>query len=173
MFALVRDMPLMAEDRHPSTALDAWTASRWMKHVLLHELYREFGLTSVLIYAAHEVTPALWPWLPADLLQEVEGAALPDVHAFVRAQVGADWMALDATWPQAAGALGVRVNDHFEAGRDMKLACDPDELFHVPDDVPPLEYYESMIEQVVGGQRERRERFFGRLAAWIEERTAS
>lgn len=170
MFALVRDMRLTDDDTDPPAAIEAWAGSRWTKHALLHELFQEFGLNSALIYAAQEVTPALWPWLPSDLTNELTDAGpLPDVHAFVRAQVGPDWMAIDATWPEPAASLGIEVNDHFEAGRDMRLACDPDELFHVPDDAPLHPYYEALVDRIVGEQQARRQRFFSRLASWIAE----
>lgn len=172
IFTLVRDMPFAPTDDEPAAVLDTWRASGWTKHFLLHELYSDFGLNPVLIYAAHEISPATWPWLPTALRSEVLADPLPDVHAFIRLQIGSEWMAIDATWPTAAASLGVPVNGRFEVGRDMKLACDPDELFHVNEDLDARTYYESMIERIVGEQVARRGSFFEALAHWLEERPA-
>lgn len=156
------------EDAEPATALERWRASQWTKHALLHELCREFGLQSVLIYAAHEIAPTTWPWLPAELMRALDAGPIPDVHAFVRVQIGQEWMALDATWPSAAAALGAPVNERFEVGRDMKLACDPDELFHAPEDGDLREYHRVLLARVAGDQIERRARFFAELTRLID-----
>lgn len=171
LFSLVRDMPLGAQDRMPSVALEEWRASPWMKHVLLHELYGEFGLTSILIYASQEITAEGWPWLPEQLRSEIEARPLPDVEAFLRLQVGSEWMAVDATWPLWMRRLGVPVNERFEAGRDMRLACDPDELFHVPDDADATTSYRAVLLDVVGAEMGRRTQFFQDLTNWIDEQT--
>lgn len=168
LFALVRDMGPDAEEAELSTALERWRASQCTKHALLHQLYREFGLNSVLIYAAHVITPETWPWLPATVRQELGAGPLPDVHSFVRLQIGSEWMAVDATWPSMARSLGAPVNDRFEAGRDMRLGCDPDELFHAPEGRDLHEYYRTLLVRVAGHDLERRSRFFAELARVID-----
>jgi len=169
LFALVRDMASAADDEEPPTAIERWRASQWTRHALLHQLYREFGLNSVLICATHAITTETWPWLPATVRRELEVGPLPDVHSFVRVQIGSNWMAVDATWPSTARGLGAPVNDRFDAGRDMKLASDPDELFHAPEDGDDLrEYYRALVVRVAGHDLERRARFFAELARLID-----
>ncbi|MBX7112330.1 MAG: hypothetical protein K1X87_10865 [Dehalococcoidia bacterium] len=171
LFSLVRDMPLSAEDAAPEGAIDEWSASPWTKHVLLHQLYRDFGLASALIYAAHEITPAAWPWLPPAMRSQLE-LPLPDVQAFLRVQIGSEWMAVDATWPLTLRGLGVPVNERFDAGHNMRLACDPDELFHVPEDANAGRLYQAILTGVTGDQMERRARFFRQLTSWFDEQTS-
>ncbi|MEZ4552407.1 MAG: hypothetical protein AB7L91_11010 [Dehalococcoidia bacterium] len=172
LFALVRDMPLTANDARADAAIESWRASQSTKHVLLQQLYRDFGLDCVLIYAAHEVTPSLWPWLPPGLIEELANGSIPDVHAFLRLNLGAEWMAVDATWPARTASLGAPANSRFEPGRDMTLACDPDELFHVPDTADPTEYYELLVHRIVGDAAERRRSFLQHVAAWLDAGTA-
>ncbi|MGE0228619.1 MAG: hypothetical protein AB7I38_07265 [Dehalococcoidia bacterium] len=172
LFALVRDMPLTADDAGIGPAIEDWRASQATKHILLYQLYRDFGLDCVLIYAAQEVTPSLRPWLPSELIDETVSDPIPDVHAFLRLNIGAEWMAIDATWPARTASHGVPTNDRFEPGRDMTLACDPDELFHVPDSTDPTEFYELLVSRIVGDAAERRRSFLRRLDAWLGGETA-
>ncbi len=168
IFALVRDMPYRpASDGQPATTIEEWQGVASGKHALLHALYREFGLQSVLIHAACEITESSWPWLPDDLKAQLRDGPLPDVHTFLRLEFGPEWMTLDATWPLAAGQLGIPVNERFEAGREMKLASEPDELFHVPEDVDPEEYKATILGGIVGDQAARRERFIETLSDWL------
>src|SRR5438552_3259699 len=43
-------------------------------------------------------------------------------------------MAVDATWPLAAGAFGLSVNERFVWGKEMRIACTPIETLVVPED---------------------------------------
>jgi hypothetical protein len=170
IFALVRDMPYRrASDRRPQTTIEEWQGTCSGKHYLLHALYREFGLNSILIHAAYEVTASDWPWLPEDLQAQLREGPVPDVHTFLRLEIGNEWMTVDATWPLAASHLGLPVNERFEAGKEMKLACDPDELFHVPEDVDPQAFKEALLERHVGDEAERRGRFIEGLSEWLEK----
>jgi hypothetical protein len=168
LFALVRDMPYeRASDAEPETAIDEWRGTSWGKHYLLHALYREFGLHSILLHATHEISVQDWPWLPPELQRELQDDPIPSVHTFIRLEVGTEWMTVDATWPVAAGQLGLLVNERFETGKDMKIACDIDELFHVPEQADPLEFRAAILERVIGDQVERRERFIEALSEWL------
>lgn len=168
IFALVRDMPYRpASDGQPATTIEEWQGTASGKHSLLRALYREFGLHSILIHAACEISESAWPWLPDELKAQLRDGPIPDVHTFLRLEVGSEWMTVDATWPLAAAQLGLPVNERFEAGREMKLASEPDELFHVPEDVDPEEYKDTILRGVVGGQATRRERFLEALSEWL------
>ena len=74
--------------------------------MLLQALYEEFGLSSLLIHAAHEFTAETAPWLPAELRAYLEGGPIPDVHTFLRLHIDGQWMTVDATWPLAPKASG-------------------------------------------------------------------
>lgn len=167
LFALVRDMPYQAADTDVGAAVREWRASGCTKHALLHELYREFGLQSILIQAAHEISVASWPWLPRALRDELEAGPVADVYTFLRVQVGSEWMAIDATWPTRLVASGTPMNERFEPGRDMRVACDPDELFHVPDETDPAVLRAELLGRLSSEQLERHSRFFGALEHWL------
>ena len=168
LFALVRDMPYRPNpDPSPEATIEAWHATCWGKHYLLHTLFRDFGLQSTLIHAYYEVRPTEWRWLPEELLKEAQAAPVPNLHTFVRLQLDDEWMAVDATWPAAAGRFGLPVNERFEPGRDMKLVCDPDELFHAPLDADPVTFRNRILADFIGDQLERRDRFFDALGDWL------
>ena len=65
------------------------------------------------------------------------------------------------------GLLGLPVNERFELGRDQIVACDPIEVFHIPDDADPQELKERLIALHAAGQEERRERFIVALSSWL------
>src|SRR5690606_11564048 len=115
------------------------------KHYLLRDLLEELGLSATVMLAAHEFTSENAPWLPPNLATEVRLAPLPDVHAFLRVEYNPvlhEWMTVDATWPAAARSLGLPSNPAFEPGRDQRIACDPIEVYHVPEGTDPQELKE-------------------------------
>lgn len=179
-FALVRDMPYArASDRDPGTVLREWRGTCSGKHLLLEALLGELGYASMLMLALHEFTPENTPWLPPELRTEVERAAVPDVHVFLRvesdpAREDRGWMTVDATWPLAAGALGLPVNERWVTGRDMRVACDPIEVHHVPEGEDALDYRDRILErEVAGEQAARRDRFIEGLARWLASATST
>jgi len=176
IFAVVRDLPYeRASDRRPATTIAEWRATCTGKHVLLHALYAEYGLRSVLIHAAHEFTRERAPWAPPALAAILNAGPVPDVHTFLRLEHNSRWTTVDATWPLAAARLGLPVNKRYEDGRGMRVACDPDELHHVPDpsDVDAVDALkERMLADYAGAQRPRREAFIAGLAAWLRDELA-
>ena len=170
-FRLVRDMPYhRATDRKPETLLREWRGTCSGKHYLLRDLFEELGLAATVILATHEFTPENSPWLPPNLLTEVRLAPLPDVHAFLRVehdQVMHEWVTVDATWPAEARRLGLPANPSFEPGRDQHIACDPIEIFHVPEDADPQELKDRILADHVGAQAARREAFIAALSDWL------
>lgn len=175
-FRLVRDMPYRrASDRSPETIIREWTGTCSGKHYLLRDLFEELGMASTVILATHEFTPESAPWLPPHLATEVALAPLPDVHAFLRVEHDPDlheWMTVDATWPAAARRLGMPSNPSFEAGRDQKIACDPIEIFHVPEDTDPQELKARITADFVGAQGARRDAFIQALSDWLARELA-
>ena len=175
-FALVRDMPYArASGREPETTIAEWRGTCSGKHYLLQALLEELGLGVILIAAVHEFTAENAPWLPPPLRAMVADRPVPDVHNFLRVESDAElgpegWMTVDATWPLAARALGLPANERWVAGRDMTVACDPDQVFHVPDDADPQQFKQRIIEQEFGDQAERRDRFVEALSRWLAER---
>lgn len=168
LFALVRDMPYArASDPEPETAVEEWRGTSWGKHYLLHVLYREFGLHSILLHATHQISAQDWPWLPAELREQLEPGPIPSVHTFIRLEIGTEWMTVDATWPAAAARLELPVNERFDAGKDMQLACDVDELFHMPEQADPQAFRAAILEQCVGEHAARRDRFIASLSEWL------
>ncbi|MGE3960302.1 MAG: hypothetical protein AB7F65_01305 [Dehalococcoidia bacterium] len=171
-FRLVRDMPYRrASDRHGETLLREWRGTCSGKHYLLRDLFEELGLAAVVILATHEFTPESAPWLPPHLATEVRLAPVPDVHAFLRVEhdpVMHEWMTVDATWPADARRLGLPANPSFEPGRDQHMACDPIEVFHVPEESDPQELKDRIVADHVGTQGARRDAFITALSDWLE-----
>jgi hypothetical protein len=171
-FTLVRDMPYRrASSRDPEVTIAEWRGTCSGKHILLHALFEELGLASTMILAPHEFSEEYSPWLPPALLEDVRRAPVPDVHTFLRVQPDfeADWMTVDATWPLAARALGLPVNEAFIAGEDMEVAADPIEIHHVPPDVDPIEMKQRILADWPAERRERREAFLAALMDWLAE----
>ena len=170
-FRLVRDMPYRrASDRQPETILREWQGTCSGKHYLLAELFDELGLATMVMIATHEFDAENSPWLPPHLATEVRLAPLPDVHTFLRVEHDAtmhEWMTVDATWPAVARTLGMPSNASFEVGRDQVIACDPIEMFHVPEDTDPQELKERILADHVGAQAARREAFIASLSDWL------
>lgn len=136
--------------------------------MLLQGLYEEFGLGTMLICGLHEFSQASHPWLPAHLLEDLErNGPVRDVAMFLRLHTNGDWMTIDATWPLAAAHLGLPVNERFEENHEMTLACDPDEVYHVPPQADPEEFEQIMIERYIGDTLARRNRFIDDLGAWL------
>jgi hypothetical protein len=170
-FELVRDLPYArASGRDPEKTIHEWRGTCSAKHELLKALFEELGLDVLLIAARHEFTSRNTPWLPAPLLAMVDETPVPDVHHFLRvATPDGDWSTVDATWPLAARRLGLPANERYEPGRDMTVACDPDEIVHVPDETDPREFKNRMLAELAPGDLERRERFIDGLIHWLGE----
>jgi hypothetical protein len=172
-FTLVRDMPYRrASSRDPLVTAAEWTGTCSGKHYLLQALLEELGLATMLIVCTHEFTAENSPWLPPELLAQLDDGPMPDVHQFLRVQSNPNapdggWVTVDATWPLAAGALGLPVNEEWEPARGMQVAADPIELFHTPPDIDPQTYKEQIIEREIGDQAARRDRFIEALSDWL------
>lgn len=172
LFALVRDMPFARPtDGSIETVMSEWRATAPGKHVLLQALFEEFGLSTMLISALHEFSLERTPWLPAELRTHLDAGPIPDVHMFVRLQIEGDWITVDATWPLAAARVGFPANERFEPGKEMPIACDPDEILHVPPDVDPDDFEAFMVQRHIGDQLARRDAFLDAVSAYLEVAT--
>ena len=172
-WALVRDMPYdRASDTRVETLVDEWRGTCSGKHLLLARLLGELGHNSMFMTALHEFTPANSPWLPPELLAEVERSPVRDVHNFLMVESESGWFAVDVTWPVAARSLGLPANQAWTPGRNMIVAADIDEIYDVPDDADAMEFKAGVLEDHVGAHgtpgRERRERFIEALSAWLK-----
>lgn len=170
-YRLVRDMPYRrASDREPETVIREWRGTCSGKHYALKAIFEELGLPVTLIAVTHEFTAENSPWLPPHLLTEVSYAPVPDVHNFLRVQAeppDGDWMTVDATWPSAARTLGLPANTSFKPGVDQQIACEPSEVFHVPDDEDPQAFKERLLAIHAGKQAARRDVFIRSLSDWL------
>lgn len=170
-FRVVRDLPYArTADRAPETVVREWRGTCSGKHYLLAAVLEALGYDASVMLATHHFTPENSPWLPPHLLAAVREAPVPDVHTFLRVchePVADEWMTVDATWPVAARALGLPVNETLQPGVDQRIACEMEELFHVPEDEDPQAVKERIIEIHAGGQAARRDRFIRDLAAWL------
>lgn len=176
-FALVRDMPYeRASEPRPETVIEDWRGTCSSKHLLLGALLRELGRDNVVMTVLHEFTPRNSPWLPPTLLAEVQSEPVPDVHNFLMVEDEAGWFAVDATWPVAAKALGLTVNEEWRPGRNMEIAADVDEVYDTPEDEHPLDFKARVLDHHVGERgtpgRQRRERFIEDLAVWLRNAVA-
>ncbi|MSQ41643.1 MAG: hypothetical protein EXR65_01205 [Dehalococcoidia bacterium] len=176
-FALVRDLTYQrASASDPETTIREWRGTCSGKHHLLQALFEELGYRTILIAATHRFTLENTPWAPPELRALLAAGPVPDVHDFLRLQHDPQvepprWMTVDATWPLGAHVLGLPANERFEPGRDMAVAADVDELFHVPRDVDQQQFKQRIIEREFGAAEvERRERFLAALSRWLVER---
>lgn len=172
LFEVVRDMPFgRPPERTAAGAIAAWCGTSYEKHLLLQEAYEDFGLRALLMCATHEFTVRNSPWLPDALRTDIEAnGALPAVHHFVRVELAEDeWVTVDATWPLGVRTLGLPVNELLRPGRNHVLACDADELFHVPPGVDPAEMTAALVARHVGTQEVRLEHCYATLARWLSD----
>jgi hypothetical protein len=144
-FALVRDMPYRrASSRRPEAIIDEWRGTCSGKHYVLHGIFEELGLDSRLCLATHVFDEAGTRHFPPALRAEGVAAAVPDVHTFLRIRAPAGWTDVDATWPRAAGRLGLPVNEQFIPGQSMTLACAPIDISEIPAGVDPQAVKEAL-----------------------------
>lgn len=168
-FALVRDMPWVAtSDPQPELTLAAWRGHDASKHYLLRQLLYELGHPSILMACTHEWSVESAPWATGELRAILDAGPVADVHTFLRVESDEGWGTVDATWPLATAHLGLPVNERFVPGREMRVACDPEELFHVPDATDPEEFRRRLLDAHLDERgpdaRERRDRFRAALA---------
>lgn len=171
-FALVRDMPYRrASSRAPEAIIREWRGTCSGKHYLLADLFRELGLESRVIMCTHRFTPGNTRHFPAALRALLAAGPVPDVHTYLRVKAAPGWMTVDATWPGSAGPLGMPVNQNFQPGSDMMLACDPIDCYEVPAGEDPQQFKERLIDQFCGASSSRRDDFIEGMARWLGEST--
>jgi hypothetical protein len=133
-FRLVRDMPYArAADVRPETVIRAWRGTCSGKHSLLKAVFAELGIASQLMACTHRFSHEDSERVPAALRPLLHDGDFVDVHNYLVVQSPEGEMLVDETWPAAARAFGLPVNEEFVWGRDMRLACVPLAVFAVPD----------------------------------------
>jgi hypothetical protein len=172
VFALVRDMPYQrANSRESEATIQEWRGTCSGKHYLLKALLEELGFEARLVMCTHLFTAQNTGHFPVSLRAQVCPQPIPDVHTFVRLKTEAGWMDVDATWPCQAKSLGMTVNDQFCLGVNMRIACDPIEIFEVPQGGDPQAIKEKLIETYCGPQMEQRDQFIEGISQWLQEST--
>lgn len=178
VFSLVRDMPyLRATSRQPGAVLREWRGTCSGKHYLLNQLFQELGYETRIIMCTHQFTQENSRHFPESLRVHLAGGPIPDVHTFLRLRpMGSDstelkadagWTRLDATWPRETAVLGMTVNQRFEPGMDMQLACQPIEFFEVPEEADPQAFKEQLIGTFCAGQMSERELLIEGIGEWL------
>jgi len=171
-FALVRDMPWVAAgDPLPEVTLAAWRGHDASKHYLLRQLLHELGHASILVACTHGWSVESAPWATDELREMLDEGPVADVHTFLRVDSDAGWSTLDATWPLDSARLDLPANERFAPGHDMRVACDPEELFHVPDEADPEQFRRRLLDAHLDERgpaaRARRDAFRDALERWL------
>ena len=168
VFALVRDMPYQrASSRGPEAIVSEWRGTCSGKHYLLKSLFEDLDLDARVMMCTHLFTEQNTAHFPESLRALVSQAPIPDVHTFIRIGTSTEQMDVDATWPLYTRRLGMAVNDHFQMGINMRVACDPIETFDVPDGMDAQTFKEELIEKHCASHTERRDRFIEGMSAWL------
>jgi hypothetical protein len=89
-------------------------------------------------------------------------------HNFIRLETFTGWMDIDATWPLNTQRLGMPVNEEFEMGVNMRIACEPVEIFAVPKSTDPQAFKEKLVQEFCGTKVESRDGFIETLSAWLD-----
>lgn len=168
VFTLVRDMPYQrASSREPAATIREWRGTCSGKHYLLKALFEEMGLEARIVMCPHVFSEQNTTHFPAHLRAQASNQPVPDVHTFIRLKFDDKWMDVDATWPLPASHLGMPVNDGFQPGVNMQIACEPVEFFEVPDSIDPQTFKEQLIKTHCGSQSEQRDQFIQGMSRWL------
>ena len=133
VFALVRDMPYQrASSREPTVTIQEWQGTCSGKHYLLETLFEELGFETRIVMCTHTFTEQNTLNFPEGIRRHLSAGPVPDVHTFIRLKDAGKWVDIDATWPMHTKRLGMRVNERFEPGINMEIACEPIDFFEVP-----------------------------------------
>jgi hypothetical protein len=171
-FALIRDMPYQrASSREPQTIVAEWRGTCSGKHYALDRIFRELGFNSRVVMCTHRFTPENTGHFPAELRNLLSDEPVPDIHTYLRVESPEGWMTVDATWPASSEPLGMLVNDVFEPGNDMTIACDPIDHYPVPPGVDPQGYKEQLIQEFCGSASAARDRFIEGMSRWLSDST--
>lgn len=173
VFRLVRDMDLRASSSaSPESAIEEWRSTGIDKHNLLNILLGELGYESRLMMCTYEFTKEKSEHLPHSLQVQLKAGPIPDVHSFLRVETGGGWMDIDATWPLETKELGMPANEEIKMGDSMELACDPIEIFYVPNDSDPQSFEKKLIRAHCSGQIRSRRYFIHGMQRWVREASA-
>ena len=171
-FALVRDMPYQrAGSRRPESIIEEWRGTCSGKHYVLDQVFREMGMDSRVVMCTHRFTRDNTVHFPDGLRALVNEEPVPDVHTYIRLQTERGWMTVDATWPSSAEPLGMPVNQAFNPGRDMTIACNVIDAFEVPSGEHPQEFKARLIAEFCGPASRVRDDFIEGMSRWLSGAT--
>jgi hypothetical protein len=148
-FRLVRDMPYKrATDRQPETIIKEWQGTCSGKHYLLKALFAELGIQSRVMACTTEntLTKEKMPEVMHGLIEQSEGHFV-DVHNYLILELPEGEMIVDATWPLATKAAGLRVNGEFVLGQDQQIADDPIQNWVVPEGIDPQDFKDKLLAE--------------------------
>ena len=169
LFRLVRDMPYRRpSDGCPQTLVAEWCGTCSGKHVLLGRLLGEIGVPSRLMIATYRYSWQGASGPPAELAAVLAAGPVPDVHNFLEIASEGDWLPVDATWSEAAGALGFSFNRELLPGVAHDVACTPPyRAWPVPAGADLAAYKRRIVHRHCGQNLPRREAFIAALAACV------
>lgn len=147
-FELVREMPYMrASSRQPQTIIHEWCGTCSGKHHLLKALFAELGYAADLMACTTVIRPMRQelPQILHDILRRSDGRFV-DVHNYLLLKLPDGDMIVDATWPKAAAAFGMVVNEVFKLGESQQIAAHPIEIWVVPENVDPSMFKQQLLE---------------------------
>jgi len=166
-FYLVRDMPyIRASSRDPETTIREWQGTCSGKHYLLKQLFAELGYSSQLIACTTvaQIDPQEVIGKLRTLLEQSNGRFV-DVHNYLVLKLPESQMIVDATWPLSTQGMGTVVNETFVLGEDQRIACDPLQIWEVPEDRNPQDFKDEILkESFTEEELQHREDFIQALA---------
>ena len=165
-FTLVRDIPYArASARDPETIIGEWRGTCSGKHYLLKQLFKELGYTSQVIACTTvvQIDPQDVRWKLRKLLKQSNGRFV-DVHNYLLLVLPDGEMIVDATWPIFTKGMGTVVNETFVIGEDQKIACEPLQIWVVPEDRDPQAFKDEILQKsFTAAELEHREAFIQAL----------
>jgi hypothetical protein len=167
-FRLVRDMPYTrASSRNPETTIREWRGTCSGKHYLLKQLFKELGYSSRLIACTTvvQMDPQEVRGKLRELLEQSKGRFV-DVHNYLILELPEGEMIVDATWPISTKDMGTAVNESFIIGEDQQIACEPVQVWEVPEDQEPQTFKDKILaENFTEEELKHRDEFIETLSA--------
>jgi hypothetical protein len=59
------------------------------------------------------------------------------------------------------------VNERFQFGFNMQIACEPIAFFEIPDGIDPQTFKEQLIKTYCGSQSDERDQFLEGMSQWL------
>jgi hypothetical protein len=147
VFYLVRDMPyIRASSREPETIIQEWRGTCSGKHYALKALFAELGLFAR-VMACTAVYGFCFENAPEAIQQALESSAVKfvDIHNYLVLELADGNMIVDATFPLASKQFGTVVNEEFVLGVNQTIACEPRQIWIVPENGDPQAFKDNLL----------------------------